>query len=45
MEFKFYDMSPHLITDPSGDVAHLHPPRLSDPDAPPVEVSDADVHP
>lgn len=37
--------SPHLITDSSGDVANLHPACLSDADAPPVEVSDADIHP
>lgn len=34
-----------LITDSSGDVAHLHTPRLSDADASPVEISDADIHP
>ena len=38
-------LAAHLITDSSGDVAHLHPARLSDADAPPVEVADADIHP
>lgn len=36
---------PHLITDSSGNVANLHPTRLSDVNAPPVEVLDADIHP
>lgn len=36
---------PYLITDSGGNVAHLHPAGLSDADASPVEVSDADVHP
>lgn len=36
--------SPHLITDSSGNVANLHPTRLSDADASPVKISDADIH-
>lgn len=36
---------PHLITDSGGDVADLDPTCLSDPDALPVEVSDADIYP
>lgn len=37
--------SPYLVTDSSGDVAHLHPTGLSDADASPVEIPDADVNP
>lgn len=36
---------PHLVTYSSGDVADLHPTCLSDLDASPAEVSDADIHP
>lgn len=36
---------PHLITDSSGNMAHLHPTHLSDPDFLITKVSDADIHP